>query len=91
MNGRFQMQGGREVKTGFCRTQTGSSGTLIDWKSGQATFCPSIGPNGGSVAIDSGLLIFKAVIREAFPFQSHLASFWCINVSFGGKGKRGES
>ncbi len=30
----------REVKTGFCRkrwTQTGSSGTLIGWKSGQTT------------------------------------------------------
>jgi hypothetical protein len=33
----------REVKTGFCRnrsTQTGSSGTLIGWKSGQSTFVP---------------------------------------------------
>jgi hypothetical protein len=33
----------REVKTGFCRkrwTQTGSSGTLISWKSGQTTFIP---------------------------------------------------
>ncbi len=33
----------REVKTGFCRkrwTQTGSSGTLIGWKSGQTTFIP---------------------------------------------------
>jgi hypothetical protein len=31
----------REVKTGFCRNrsmQTGSSGTLIGWKSGQTTF-----------------------------------------------------
>ncbi len=40
MNGRFQMQGG---KTGFCRNrsmQTGSSETLIGWKSGQATFVP---------------------------------------------------
>ncbi len=33
----------REVKTGFCRKrlmQTGSSGTLIGWKSGQTTFFP---------------------------------------------------
>jgi hypothetical protein len=33
----------REVKTGFCRkrwTKTGSSGTLIGWKSGQTTFIP---------------------------------------------------
>ncbi len=33
----------REVKTGFCRkrwTRTGSSGTLIGWKSGQTTFIP---------------------------------------------------
>ncbi len=43
---------GREVKTGFCRNrsmQTGSSGTHIGWKSGQ-----TMGPNGGSVAMDSG-------------------------------------
>ncbi len=31
--------------------QTGSSGTLIGWKSGQTT--PSMGPNVGSVAMDS--------------------------------------
>ncbi len=33
----------RAVKTGFCRNrsmQTGSSGTLIGWKSGQTTFVP---------------------------------------------------
>ncbi len=33
----------REVKTGFCRNgsmQTGSSGTLIGWISGQTTFVP---------------------------------------------------
>ncbi len=33
----------REVKTGFCRNrsiQTGSSGTLIGWKSGQTTYVP---------------------------------------------------
>ncbi len=34
MNGRFQMQG---VKTGL---QTGSSETLIGWKSGQTTYVP---------------------------------------------------
>jgi hypothetical protein len=44
----------REVKTGFCRNrsmQTGLSGTLVGWKSGQT--CPSMGPNGGSVDMDS--------------------------------------
>jgi hypothetical protein len=48
MNGRFQMQ---EVKTGFCRNrsmQTGSSGTLIGWKSGQTTFVPLYQTNSGS-------------------------------------------
>jgi hypothetical protein len=36
--------------------QTGSPGTLIGWKAGQTTFDPlgSMGPNGGSVATDSG-------------------------------------
>ncbi len=45
----------REVKTGFYRNRsmkTGSSGTLIGWKSGQTTFVP-LGLNGGSVATDS--------------------------------------
>ncbi len=40
MNGRFQTQGG---KNWLCRKrwmQTGSSGTLIGWKSGQTTFVP---------------------------------------------------
>jgi hypothetical protein len=40
MNGDFKC---REVKTGFCRkrrAQTGSSGTLIGWKSGQTTYFP---------------------------------------------------
>jgi hypothetical protein len=50
MNGRFQKQ----VKTGFCRMrlmQTGFSGTLIGWKSGQTS---NMGPNRGSVAMDFG-------------------------------------
>jgi hypothetical protein len=34
--------------------QTGSSGTLIGWISGQTTFVPLWDPNGGSVATDSG-------------------------------------
>ncbi len=41
MNGRFEMQGGKNWI--FFRkrwTQTGSSGTLIGWKSGQTTFVP---------------------------------------------------
>jgi hypothetical protein len=33
--------------------QAGSSGTLIGYKSGRATYVP-LGPNGGSMAIDSG-------------------------------------
>jgi hypothetical protein len=35
--------------------QNGSSTTLIGWISGKTTFAlrPSIGPNGGSVAMDS--------------------------------------
>jgi hypothetical protein len=43
---RYDMTGDfkcREVKTGFCRNrsmQTGSSGTLIGWKSGQTTYVP---------------------------------------------------
>jgi hypothetical protein len=46
----------RDVKTGFCRKrymQTGSSETLIGWKSEKTT--PSLGPNGGRVAMDSGI------------------------------------
>jgi hypothetical protein len=53
MNRRFQS---REVKTGFCPKrlkQTGSSGTLIGWKSGQTTFVTLKGPKGWSVAMDS--------------------------------------
>ncbi len=34
--------------------QTGSSGTLIGWKSGQTTNVPLWDRNGGSVAMDSG-------------------------------------
>ncbi len=34
--------------------QTGSSETLIGWKSGQTIYVPVyMGPNGGSVAMDS--------------------------------------
>ncbi len=61
----------REVKTGFCRKQTaqsryfvstlwqtGSSKTLIGWKSGKKHLFPSMGPNGGSVAMDSVIVFF---------------------------------
>jgi hypothetical protein len=51
MNGKFQMQGG---KNWFCRNRsmpTGSSATLIGWH-----LCTSMGPNGGSVAMDSGII-----------------------------------
>jgi hypothetical protein len=42
MNGRFQMQGGKNwILPKYSRSmQTGSSGTLIGWKSGQTTFVP---------------------------------------------------
>ncbi len=54
MNGRFQMQGGKnwilpkEMNENqfFC-----DSHWLEIWSN---HFCPSIGPNGGSVAMDSG-------------------------------------
>jgi hypothetical protein len=52
MNGRFQMQGGKR----FCRKrlmQTGSSGTLI-WLEEPKPLMSLLGPNGGSVAMDSG-------------------------------------
>jgi hypothetical protein len=37
--------------------QTGSSETLIGWNSGKNHLCPSMGPTGGSVAMDSGYSI----------------------------------
>jgi hypothetical protein len=49
-NGRSQMQGGKNSI--LPKKQTGSYGTLIGWKN---HFCPSMGPNGGTVAMDSGL------------------------------------
>ncbi len=43
MNGRFQMQGGKNwilPKETNAKLQTGSSETLIGWKSGQTTLVP---------------------------------------------------
>jgi hypothetical protein len=41
MNGRFQMPGGKKLDFAENRSmQTGSSGTLIGWKSGQTTYVP---------------------------------------------------
>jgi hypothetical protein len=40
MNGIFQMQGGKNRFYRNRSMQTGSSGTLIGWKSGQTTFVP---------------------------------------------------
>jgi hypothetical protein len=40
MNGRFQMQGGKNWILPKEINQTGSSRTLIGWKSGQTTFAP---------------------------------------------------
>jgi hypothetical protein len=38
MNGRFQIQGGKNWILPKETNETGSSGTLIGWKSGQTTF-----------------------------------------------------
>ncbi len=41
MNGIFQMQGGKNrILPKYRSMQTGFSGTLIGWKSGQTTFVP---------------------------------------------------
>jgi hypothetical protein len=66
----------REIKTGFSQKryiQTGSSVTLIGWKFGNTTYviCLSIGPNGGSVAMDS--VVHRIVI---FPPLLHWCSLW---------------
>ncbi len=34
---------------------------------------------------------YEAFIREAFLFKRHLMGLWCVNVSLGAKGRRGES
>ncbi len=64
VTGRFQMQ---EVKTGFCRNRsmkTGSSETLIGWKSEKNHLCPSMGQNGGSVAMENGL---RSLVALQYP------------------------
>jgi hypothetical protein len=48
------MQGGKNWISSKEINQTSSSETLIGLKSGKHSF-PSIGPNGGTVAIHSGL------------------------------------
>jgi hypothetical protein len=52
MNGRSQMQGGKNWILSKEINQTSSSETLIDWKN---HLCPSMEPNGGTMAMDSGL------------------------------------
>jgi hypothetical protein len=55
--------------------QTGSSETLIGWKSGKETLCPSIGPNGGSVAMYSGIALNISSSYCSFAFiKKHLVS-----------------
>jgi hypothetical protein len=46
------MQGGKNWILAKEIMQTGSSETFIGWKPGKTT-CPSLGPNGGSVAMES--------------------------------------
>jgi hypothetical protein len=46
------MQGGKNWISSKEINQTCSSETLIRWKN---HLCPSMGPNGGTVAMDSGL------------------------------------
>ncbi len=56
----------REVKTGFCRNrsmQTGSSGTLIGWKSGQTTFVPLWDWMEGAWLRTQVLLVLLCVIK----------------------------
>jgi hypothetical protein len=75
MNGRFQMQG---VKTGFWRKrqmQTGSSGTLIGWKSGQTTFVPLWDRmEGACMAMDSVLASLR------FPYLQLQCRYEAIQV-----------
>jgi hypothetical protein len=61
--------------------QTGSSETLIGWKSGKTTFVPLMGPNGGRVAMDSEVsknneLHFAAVSRIFHEFQCDFRDYF---------------
>jgi hypothetical protein len=54
MNGRSQMQGVKNWILSKEINASGSSETLIGGKSRKNHFCPSIGPNGGTVTMDLG-------------------------------------
>ncbi len=82
MNGRFKY---REVKTGFFRKtwmQTGSSGTLIGWKSGQTTYVPLWGRMEGAwlwiqwLLVEMVLLIYIAHWSD--PNRFCQALFFCL-------------
>jgi hypothetical protein len=80
----------REVKTGFCRNrsmQTGSSGTLIGWKSGQTTFVPLWDWMEGAwlrTLSNSGCWKWKAPsYNNAIPmgFHIYMSSYWLQNLN----------
>ncbi len=79
----------REAKTGFCRNRpklTGSSGTLIGWKSGQTTFVPLLDRMEGAWLWTlfnsyrlSGSHWPKTIgTNNANTLQSHYLSVWII-------------
>jgi hypothetical protein len=55
MNGRFQMQGGKNWIFPKEMNATSPSGTLIWLEIWSNLLFPSTGPNGGSVAMDYGV------------------------------------
>ncbi len=63
MNGRFQMQGGKNwilAKEMKANRFFWDSHWLEIWSN---NFCPSMGPNGGSVAMDSGAFHLLAALH----------------------------
>ncbi len=84
----------REVKTGFCRkrwTQTGSSGTLIGWKSGQTTFIPLWDRMEGAllwtrsttcnddISFLSKIYYVRRLYFE-YPANARRLSFYCVDL-----------
>jgi hypothetical protein len=81
MNGRFQMQGG---KNWFLPKEMNANRFFWDshwleiWSN---HFYPSMGPNGGSVAMDSGLAVFCKISWAPPPFSYiHLVQFKSCEV-----------
>jgi hypothetical protein len=83
MNGRFQMQGGKNwflLKEMNANRFFWDSHWLEIWSN---HFYPSMGPNGGSVAMDSGASIVKTTFFsniKLFIFLSQLSSLWFFEV-----------